>query len=106
MDSNMDLILDMMPDENVIFEQVKADETNEYYQGHAEHILKSIIKEEHYFHFVNTILKEYQTLTPEHKKIIEDRMGIQPVVQEKVVYKEKIVYKEKKKARVNDYDDY
>ncbi len=31
MDSNMDLILDMMPDENVIFEQVKADETNEYY---------------------------------------------------------------------------
>ena len=76
----MDLILDMMPSENVIFEPVKADETNEYYQGHAEHILKGIVKEEHYFHFVNTILKNYRDLTPEHMAIIEDRMGIQPVI--------------------------
>ena len=106
MDSNMDLILDMMPDENVIFEQVKEGETNEYYQGHAEHILKSISKEEHYFHFIHTILKDYQILTPEHKQMIQDRLGIQPKVIEKVVYKEKIVYKDKKKPMVNDYDDY
>ena len=39
-------------------------------------------------------------------KLIEDRMGIQPVIQEKVVYKEKIVYKKEKKAKVNCYDDY
>ena len=106
MESNMDLILDMMPSENIIFEQVKADETNEYYQGHAEHILQSIVKEEHYFHFVNTILKNYHDLTPEHKKLIEDRMGIIPEIVERVVIKEKIVYKEKKKPKLNEYDDY
>ena len=106
MDSDMDLLLDMMPDENIAYENVEPNKTNEYYQGHAEHIIKQLDSVDHYFHFVNTILKNYHTLSEEQQTIIQDRLGIQPEIVEKVVIKEKIVYKEKKKARVNAFDDY
>jgi hypothetical protein len=106
MDSDMDLLLDMMPDENIAYENVEPGKTNEYYQGHAEHILKNIDTNDHYFHFVNTILKNYHTLSEEQQTIIQDRLGIKPKIVEKVVIKEKIVYKDKKKARVNAFDDY
>ena len=55
--SNMDLILDMMPDDNVVYNVLEEGKTNEYYQGQAEYILKKIDTSEHYFHFVHTILK-------------------------------------------------
>ena len=106
MDSNMDLILDMMPSENIIFENVKKGKSNEYYQGHAENILKNIDTVEHYFHFVNTILKNYHTLTENQQTKLRDRMGIMPEIVEKIIYKDKIVYKKEKKSRVNCYDDY
>ena len=102
----MDLLLDMMPDENIAYENVEPGQTNEYYQGHAEHILKQLDSVDHYFHFVNTILKNYHTLSDEQQTIIQDRLGIKPKIVEKVVIKEKIVYKKEKKAKVNAYDDY
>jgi hypothetical protein len=104
--SDMDLILDMVPDDNVLYENVDVGDTNEYYQGLAAHTLKSITNEEHYFHFVQTILQDYQRLTSDHKQAIQDTLGIKPEIHEKVVFKEKIVYKEKKRAAVNTYDDY
>ena len=106
MDSDMDLLLDMMPDENIAYENVEPNKTNEYYQGHAEHILKQLDSVDHYFHFVNTILKNYHTLSEEQQQIIQDRLGIKPKIVEKVVIKEKIVYKKEKKARINAFDDY
>ena len=106
MDSDMGLLLDMMPSENVVYNEIEEGKSNEYYQGHAEHILRNIDTVEHYFHFVNTILKNYHTLTDEQKTLIQDRLGIKSIIKEKVVYKEKVVFKDKKKARVNDYDDY
>jgi len=109
MDSDMDLILDMMPDDNVIFDTIESGKNNEYYQGHAEHILKNIDTVEHYFHFVNTILKNYHTLTDEQQTKIRDRLGLKPEIVEKVVIKEKIVYKKGKKAQLNQlnqWDDY
>ena len=104
--SDMDLLIDMMGDENVVYNVIEEGQSNEYYQGHAEHILKNIDSVEHYFHFVNTILKNYHTLSKEQKDIIQDSLGIQPKVVEKVVIKEKIVYKQSKKAKLNTYDDY
>ena len=106
MHSDMDILMDMMPDENIAYDTIESDKNNEYYQGQAEHILKSIDTTEHYFHFVNTILKDYRKLTDEQKKIIQKSLGIQPKVVEKVVVKEKIVYKQSKKAKLNCYDDY
>ena len=106
MDSDMDLLIDMMPSENVVYNVIEEGQSNEYYQGHAEYILKNIDTNEHYFHFVNTILKNYHTLSKEQKNIIQDRLGIQPVIKEKIVVKEKIVYKQEKKAKLNTYDDY
>ena len=106
MHSDMDILMDMMPDENIAYDTIESDKNNEYYQGQAEHILKSIDTTEHYFHFVNTILKDYRKLTDEQKKIIQTSLGIQPKVVEKVVVKEKIVYKQSKKAKLNCYDDY
>ena len=100
MDCDMDILMDMMPSENVVFETIESDKTNEYYQAHAEHILKKIDTVEHYFHFAYTILKNYHTLSDEQRTNIRDRMGLRPEIIEKVVYKDK------KKARVNDYDDY
>ena len=106
MDSDMDLILDMMPSDNVVYNVIEEGKSNEYYQGQAEHILQNIDTDEHYFHFVYTILKDYHKLTDEQRTKIRDRMGIMPEIVEKVIYKEKIVYKEKKKPKVNDFDDY
>ena len=106
MHSDMDILMDMMPDEAIVYDTIEINKNNEYYQGQAEHILKSIDTTEHYFHFVNTILKDYQKLTTEQKKIIQTSLGIQPKIVEKVVVKEKIVYKQSKKAKLNCYDDY
>jgi len=106
MHSDMDILMDMMPDENIAYDTIESNKNNEYYQGQAEHILKSIDTTEHYFHFVNTILKDYRKLTDEQKKIIQTSLGIQPKIVEKVVVKEKIVYKQSKKAKLNTYDDY
>jgi len=106
MHSDMDILMDMMPDENIAYDTIESNKNNEYYQGQAEHILKSIDTTEHYFHFVNTILKDYRKLTDEQKKIIQTSLGIQPKIVEKVVVKEKVVYKQSKKAKLNTYDDY
>ena len=107
MDSDMGLILEMMPEENIAFDIiVEREKTNEYYQGMAEHILKQLDTTDHYFHFISTILKKYHTLSEEQKKTIIKFLDIKPVI--KTVIKEKIVYKEKKakKAQLNTYDDY
>lgn len=106
MHSDMDILMDMMPDENIAYDTIESGQSNEYYQGQAEHILKSIDTTEHYFHFVNTILKDYRKLTDEQKEIIQKSLGIEPKVVEKVVVKEKIAYKQSKKAKLNCYDDY
>ena len=106
MHSDMDILMDMMPDENIAYDTIECGQTNEYYQGQAEHILKSIDTTEHYFHFVNTILKDYRKLNDQQKDIIQTSLGIEPKVVEKVVVKEKVVYKQQKKARLNCYDDY
>jgi len=108
--SDMDLLVDALgdlPDENNMYNDIdlEKDKPNEYYQGQAEYILQNIDTTEHYFHFVNTILKDYNKLNVEQKKAIQDKMGILPVIKEKVVIKEKIVYKSKK-PKVNTYDDY
>lgn len=104
--SDMDILMDMMPDETIVYDTVEPGKTNEYYQGHAEHILNSIDTTDHYFHFVHTILKDYHKLTNEQRDIIQTSLGIRPKVIEKVVIKEKVVYKQPKKARLNTYDDY
>ena len=108
--SDMDLLVDALgglPDENNVYSDIELEKgkTNEYYQGKAEYILQNIDTTEHYFHFVNTILKDYNKLTVDQKKIIQDKMGIEPVIKEKVVIKEKIVYKSKN-PKINTYDDY
>ena len=110
LNSDMDLLLDYLegvPDENNMYSgiEVEKGKPNEYYQGQAEYILKNIDTTEHYFHFVNTILKDYNKLAVEQKKIIQDRMGIEPVIKEKVVMKEKVVYRSKK-PKINSIDDY
>ena len=48
MDSDMDLILDMMPEDNVVYNVMEEGKSNEYYQGQAEHILKNIDTDEYY----------------------------------------------------------
>ena len=106
MHSDMDILMDMMPDENIAYDTIESGQSNEYYQGQAEHILKSIDTTEHYFHFVNTILKDYRKLNDQQKEIIQKSLGIEPKVVEKVVVKEKVVYKQSKKAKLNCYDDY
>ena len=42
MDSDMDLILDMMPEDNIVYNVMEEGKSNEYYKGQAEHILQTI----------------------------------------------------------------
>ena len=105
--SDMELLLDMMPAENIVYENVEPGKTNEYYQGHAECILKQLDTVEHYYHFVTTILKNYHILNNEQQKMIQDRLNIKSTIVEKTVIKEKIIYRDnKKKPMITTYDDY
>lgn len=104
--TDMDLLIDMMPDESIVYNVIEPGQSNEYYQGHAEYILKNIDNTEHYYHFVKIILKNYHTLSKENKESIQDSLGIKPRIVEKIIVKEKIVYKQAKKAKLNTYDDY
>ena len=106
MDSDMDLILDMVDDDNIIFENIESGKNNEYYQCQAENVLKNIDTNEHYFHFVMTIIKKYHTLSQEQQELIQNRIGIRPKVVEKIIIKEKIIYKQSKKTKLNINDDY
>ena len=103
---DMDLLLDMIPDEYIVYNGLEKGKSNEYYQGQAEHILKHIDTKEHYFYFLQTILKNYHILDDTQKKRIQDTIGILPIIQEKVVIKEKIIYKQPKRVTLNTYDDY
>ena len=71
--SDMDLLVDALgdlPDENNVYSDIDLEKgkSNEYYQGQAEYILQNIDTTEHYFHFVNTILKDYNKLNVEQKR--------------------------------------
>ena len=68
---------------------VERGKTNEYYQGMAEHVLKQLDTPEHYFNFVQTILKNYHTLSKEHKEKIVSFLDVKPVV--KTIIKENTI---------------
>ena len=110
MNSEMGLISELMGDDNTIFnDEIKPDETNEYYQGKAENILKQFESSEHYLHFLTIIVKDFnESLNTEQKEVIKETMGIQP----EIIYKDKIIIKgsnEKiKKTKLSEfnYDDY
>ena len=53
--------------DDIAYDTIETGQTNEYYQGQAERVLKHIDTTEHY-HFVNTILKDYTKLTDTKKK--------------------------------------
>ena len=108
MSSDMDIFMDMMDGQDTPFcEIVENGKSNAYYQGLGIHMIKQFDTVEHYFHFLQSIITDFQKLDKEQKKIIQDRMGIQPevVIKEKVVYKEKKV-KKSNKPKLNTYDDY
>jgi len=110
MNSEMGLISELMGDDNTIFnDEIKPGETNEYYQGKAEYILKKFDTSEHYFHFLTIIVKNFnESLNTEQKEVIKETMGIQS----EIIYKDKIIIEksnkkgQKSKLSEFNYDDY
>ena len=108
MSTDMDIFMDMMHDQDTPFcETVENGKPNSYYQGLGIHLLKQFDTNEHYFHFLQSVITDFQKLDKGQQKIIQDRMGIQ----KETIIKEKIIYKEKKvnkgnKPKLNTYDDY
>ena len=109
MATDMDIFLDMMSDQDTPFcETVESGKPNSYYQGLGIHILKQLDDNEHYFHFLQSILSNYDKLDESQKKKIRETMCIQPeiITKEKIVYKEKKGQKQKQKPKLNLADDY
>ena len=107
MSSDLDILMDMMPDDNIIFDDtIEQNKPNDYYQGKGIHILKQLKEKNHYFHFMKSIVTQFHILDEDQKKILKETMGIQP----EIVYKNKIIYQEKKqkiiKPKINNFDDY
>jgi len=103
----MDIFMDMMSDQETPFvEVVEQAKPNSYYQGLGIHILKQLEEKDHYFHFLQSILKDFHTLDKDQQNILKQVMNIQP----QIITKEKIIYKEKKvqqkKPKLNVTDDY
>ena len=107
MASDMDIFMDMMSDQESPFcETVEKGKDNHYYQGLGIHILKQFETNEHYFHFLKSIITNYSQLSEEQKKEIKELMNIQP----EVIIKEKMIVKKQKqtnkKPKLNMSDDY
>ena len=107
MSSDLDIFMDMIPDDNIIFDDdIEQDRPNSYYQGKGIHLLKQLKEKDHYFYFLQSIVSDFKKLDEEQQKSIKEIMGITP----EIITKEKIVYKEKKvkntKPKINTYDDY
>lgn len=108
MSSDMDIFMDMMSDQDTPFvEVVEQAKPNSYYQGLGIHILKQLSDEEHYFHFLKSILTNYPVLNKERQKVIRETMGIIPetIIKEKIV-SQKSQTNTQKKPKLNNYDDY
>ena len=109
MATDMDIFMDMMSDQDTPFcETVESGKPNSYYQGLGIHILKQLDDNENYFHFLQSILSNYDKLDESQKKKIRETMCIQPeiITKEKIVYKEKKGQKQKQKPKLNLADDY
>jgi len=107
MSTDMDIFMDMMSDQETPFvEVVEQAKPNSYYQGLGIHILKQLEEKDHYFHFLQSILKDFHTLDKDQQNILKQVMNIHP----QIITKEKIIYKEKKvqqkKPKLNVTDDY
>ena len=107
MSTDMDIFMDMMSDQETPFvEVVEQAKPNSYYQGLGIHILKQLEEKDHYFHFLQSILKDFHKLDKDQQNILKQVMNIQP----QIITKEKIIYKEKKvqqkKPKLNVTDDY
>ena len=73
----MDIFMDMMSDQETPFcEIVEKNKPNSYYQGLGIHLLKQMDTNEHYFHFLQAILSNYNQLEEEQKKRIENLFEI------------------------------
>jgi hypothetical protein len=108
LNTDMGLIIDMF-DGSLEFDKeedkLEKNKDEQYYIGKAENIIKQLDKD-NYFTFLLTMLKKYNILDENQKKIIIKQLDIKPI--EKIVEK-KIFVKvknKKKKPKFNNYDDY
>lgn len=115
--ADLEVFMDMMGDDverpfDIVVEQ---NQENHYYTGLGINILKQLDNKDHYYHFLSSILKNFNTLDDTHKQKIKDEIGITPetIIKEKIVYKEKIVNKSQKpkvnmgySANRHNYEDY
>ena len=98
MSSDLNIFMDMMEDDNIQFaEIVEENKPNSYYEGLGIHLLKQFKENEHYFHFLQSIVVDFKKLDKQQQKVIKETMGIRP----EIITKEKIVYKEKKVKHKN-----
>ena len=75
MHSDMDILMDMTPDESIAYDTIETGQTNDITKDIREHILKSMDTNDttdFYFHFVYTILKDYSKLTDQQKNHTND----------------------------------
>lgn len=108
LNTDMGLIIDMFHG-SLEFDKeedkLEKNKDEQYYIGKAENIIKQLDKD-NYFTFLLTMLKKYNILDENQKKIIIKQLDIKPI--EKIVEK-KIFVKvknKKKKPKFNNYDDY
>lgn len=108
LNTDMGLIIDMF-DGSLEFDKeedkLEKNKDEQYYIGKAENIIKQLDKD-NYFTFLITILKKYNILDENQKKIIIKQLDIKPI--EKIVEKKIFVKVEnkKKKPKFNNFDDY
>ena len=106
----MDIFMEMMSDQETPFaEIVEKGKDNSYYQGLGIHMLKQFETNEHYFHFLKSIIEKYSELSEDQQKEIKESMNIKPeiIIKEKVIVKQgKNEKNNKKKPKLNTSDDY
>ena len=105
--SDMELIMDMLSDDNTSIhnDSIEDGYPPSYYEGKALNILQQLKDKDNYFHFLKTILKNYNLLEDSHKKQIIKILNVQP----EIIIKEKVIFQKKSKntkAKLNMNDDY
>jgi len=109
MQSDLEILSEMLGGvgDSLFGEIIQKDQDNSYYSGFGIELLKQFQNNDQYYHFLLSIVGNFQQLDDKQKEMIQNKMEIFP----ETIIKEKIVYKEKKgnnsqKPKLNTHDDY
>ena len=109
MNRDIELLTDMFRDEENPFGTIiETGKEDHYYSSFGIHLLKEFENNDHYYHFLLSVVGKFQELDENQKERITNKMGIFPktIIQKEITETKKKKTNKNTKPRINMKDDY